>query len=61
MYEIERIENWSEKRGKLKDRYSGLSDEDLDYTEGKEDELVDRLHVATGKKREEIMRELHKL
>ncbi len=58
MFELERINNWSEKRGKLKERYTGLSDEDLEYTEGKEDELVDRLHVSTGKKREEIIREL---
>ncbi len=60
-FELERINNWNEKSAKLKERYSGLNDEDLHYTEGKEEELVERLHVSTGKKRKEIIRELERL
>lgn len=35
--------NWDEKRGKLKQKFANLTDDDLEYTEGKEDELVGRI------------------
>jgi len=60
-FELERIENWDEKSAALKERYFGLSDQDLQYTRGEEEDLINRLHVATGKKREELIRELKRL
>lgn len=46
--------NWNEIKGKLKAKYGELTDDDLTYTEGKEDELLGRLQKKTGKAKEEI-------
>ncbi len=46
--------NWNELKGKLKQKYAGLTDDDLLLTEGKEDELVGRLQEKLGKTKEEI-------
>ena len=35
--------NWNQLKGKLKQKYSELSEDDLAYAEGKEDELLGRL------------------
>lgn len=48
-------------KGKLKQRYGNLTDNDLQYTEGKEEELVGRIQEATGKSRKEVIRELKSL
>ncbi|HZH71501.1 MAG TPA: CsbD family protein [Mariniphaga sp.] len=53
--------NWNVLKGKLKQKYGDLSDNDLTYTEGKEDELVGRIQKATGKTREEVIREIRSL
>lgn len=47
---------WNELKGKLKQAHSSLSDDDLRYQEGKEDELVGRLQQKLGKSREEVIR-----
>ncbi|HLF62954.1 MAG TPA: CsbD family protein [Saprospiraceae bacterium] len=46
--------NWNMIRGKLKQQYAGLTDDDLQYVEGKEDELLGRIQRRTGKSRKEI-------
>lgn len=46
--------NWNVLKGKLKQSYGELTDDDLQYTEGKEDELVGRIQKATGKTKEEL-------
>src|SRR5438477_446053 len=38
--------NWNEVKGKLKQKYAQLTDDDLAFTEGKEDELLGRLGLA---------------
>lgn len=48
--------NWNEKRGKLKQEYGQLTDDDLAYSEGKEDELVGRLQRKLGKSKDEVRR-----
>lgn len=53
--------NWNEMKGKLKQRYADLTDDDLMYTEGKEDELLGRLQQKLGKSRDEIREELDQL
>jgi uncharacterized protein YjbJ (UPF0337 family) len=53
--------NWNEVKGKLKQRYGELSDDDLTYVEGKEDELLGRLQKKTGKSKEELRDEISKL
>ena len=46
--------NWNQLKGKLKQKYANLTDDDLMFTEGKEDELLGRIQVKTGKTKEEI-------
>jgi uncharacterized protein YjbJ (UPF0337 family) len=50
--------NWNVMKGKLKQKFADLTDNDLRYEEGKEDELLGRLQQRTGKTREEIERVL---
>lgn len=53
--------NWNELKGKIKQKYAKLTDDDLTYVEGKEDELLGRLQKRTGKERQEIINEINKL
>ncbi len=46
--------NWKEAKGKLKQRYGQLTDDDLVYEEGKEDEFFGRLQQKLGKSKEEV-------
>jgi uncharacterized protein YjbJ (UPF0337 family) len=46
--------NWNIAKGKLKQKWADLTDDDLDYVEGKEEELIGRIQKRTGKEREEI-------
>jgi uncharacterized protein YjbJ (UPF0337 family) len=45
---------WNEVAGKLKQQYANLTDDDLLFAEGKEDEMLGRLQVKLGKSKEEI-------
>lgn len=45
---------WNEVKGKLKQKYGELTDDDLTFAEGKEEELLGRLQQKLGKKKEEI-------
>ncbi|ODS77009.1 MAG: general stress protein CsbD [Cytophagaceae bacterium SCN 52-12] len=49
---------WNEIKGKLKQKYADLTDDDLLYVEGKEEELLGKLQQKLGKTRAEIEREL---
>jgi len=49
--------NWNEIKGKLKQKFSLLTDNDLLLIEGKQDEMLGRLQIKLGKTKEEI----HKL
>jgi len=46
--------SWNEMKGKLKQAYGNLTDDDLKYEEGKEDELLGRLQKKTGRAMDEI-------
>ena len=46
--------NWNELKGKLKQKYAMLTDDDLMFEEGKDDELLGRLQKKLGKTKEEI-------
>ncbi len=52
---------WNELKGKLKKSYSMLTDDDLVYEEGKEDELLGRIQQKTGKSRDDIVKFLKSL
>jgi uncharacterized protein YjbJ (UPF0337 family) len=45
--------------GKLKQAYGDLTDDDLAYSEGNEDQLVGRLQQKLGKTKEEIRRAIN--
>jgi uncharacterized protein YjbJ (UPF0337 family) len=53
--------NWNQIKGKLKQNYANLTDDDLTYIEGKEDELLGRLQEKTGKSKDEIKNEINKI
>jgi uncharacterized protein YjbJ (UPF0337 family) len=46
--------NWNIAKGKLKQKWGELTDDDLDYIEGKEDELVGRIQKRTGQTRDAV-------
>lgn len=52
---------WSELKGKLKQKYANLTDDDLLYAEGKEDELYGRIQQRIGKSKEEVKELIDKI
>ncbi len=46
--------SWNETKGKLKQKYADLTDDDLMFEEGKEDELLGRLQKKVGQTKEDI-------
>lgn len=50
--------NWNEIKGKLKQKYSDLTDDDVALAEGKEDELFGRLQKKLGKTKEQLINEI---
>ena len=46
---------WNEIKGKAKQAYGDLTDDDLTYEEGKGDETVGRLQQKLGKTRDEVV------
>jgi uncharacterized protein YjbJ (UPF0337 family) len=46
--------NWEQLKGKLKQKYADLTDDDLLYDEGKEQEMWGRLQEKIGKTEKEI-------
>ncbi|MFV8345318.1 CsbD family protein [Flavobacterium sp. ZB4P13] len=46
--------NWNELKGKLKQKFADLTDDDLLYEEGKEDEMWGKLQQKLGKTKKEI-------
>jgi uncharacterized protein YjbJ (UPF0337 family) len=61
MNKLELKGNWNQIKGKLKQKYGDLTDDDLTFAEGKEDELIGRLQTRLGKSKEDIRRELEEL
>jgi uncharacterized protein YjbJ (UPF0337 family) len=53
--------SWNELKGKLKQQYGNLTDDDLVFSEGKEDELLGRLQKRLGKSKDEVRQMIEKL
>jgi len=53
--------NWNELKGKIKQKYANLTDDDLLYEEGKDDELLGRIQKKTGIAKEELKSWIDKL
>jgi uncharacterized protein YjbJ (UPF0337 family) len=50
--------SWNEVKGKLNQRYGQLTDDDLRFAEGKQDEFLGRLQQKLGKSKEDLRREI---
>ena len=46
--------NWDEQKGKLKQKFATLTDDDLLFAEGKKEEMMGKLQVKLGKTKEEL-------
>ena len=52
---------WNEVKGKVKQAYADLTEDDLMYSEGKEDQLLGKLQTKTGKGRDELVKWINSL
>lgn len=59
MNKLEIKGNWNIAKGKLKQKWGQLTDDDLDVAEGKSDELVGRIQKRTGESKEAVERSIH--
>ena len=53
--------NWNELKGKLKQKFASLTDNDLMYEEGKRDKMLGKLQIKLGKTKEELYKILSSL
>ena len=58
MTKLEIKGSWNDVKGKLKQKYAQLTDDDLLFVEGKDEELVGRLQKSLGRTKEEIRAEI---
>ena len=54
MTKLELKGSWNEVKGKMKQKYAQLTDDDLTFTEGKDEELLGRLQKKLGQTKQEI-------
>jgi uncharacterized protein YjbJ (UPF0337 family) len=47
--------NWNEMKGKMKQAYGDLTDDDLERQEGNDDEFLGRLQQKMGKTKDEVI------
>ena len=50
--------NWNQIKGKLKQKYGQLTDQDLTFAEGKEDELLGRLQTRLDRTKDQLRAEI---
>ena len=55
MDKLELKGRWNELKGKAKQKHADLTDDDLKYEDGKEDELFGRLQTKLGKTKDEVV------
>jgi uncharacterized protein YjbJ (UPF0337 family) len=53
--------SWNEIKGKIKKQYATLTDDDLLYQDGKEDELLGRIQKKTGKTKDQVIKWIDQL
>jgi uncharacterized protein YjbJ (UPF0337 family) len=54
MNKLEVKGDWNIAKGKLKQKWAKLTDDDLRYIDGQEDELIGRIQKRTGAQREAV-------
>lgn len=47
--------NWNIAKGKLKQKYAQLTDDDLQFVQGKEEELIGRIQKRTGLAKDQVL------
>lgn len=52
---------WNEIKGKLKQKYAQLTDDDLTFVDGKDDEFLGRLQQRLGRAKEDLRQEISEL
>jgi uncharacterized protein YjbJ (UPF0337 family) len=53
--------SWNETKGKIKQAYGDITDDDLKHEEGKDDEFVGRLQKKIGKTKDEVIKWIEEL
>ncbi len=61
MDKLELKGGWNELKGKIKQAYGDLTDDDLTHEEGKDDEMLGKLQQKTGKSRDELVKWINSL
>jgi uncharacterized protein YjbJ (UPF0337 family) len=64
LYGMDKLElkgKWNEWKGKLKQQYAELTDDDLTYEDGKEDEMWGKIQTKTGKAKDDLVKWLKDL
>lgn len=61
MDKLELKGKWNEIKGKIKAEYGDLTDDDLQYEDGKDDELLGRLQQKLGKGKDELVKWIRSL
>ncbi|NCA85028.1 MAG: CsbD family protein [Clostridia bacterium] len=61
MNKLEVKGKWNVVKGKLKEKYGDLTDDDLTYIEGQEDQMLGRLQQRTGRAKQELIDEINKM
>lgn len=56
MNKLEMKGDWNIVKGRLKQKFGKLTDNNLSYTEGQEDELLGRIQKRLGQTKEEVER-----
>ena len=61
MDKLELKGGWNQVKGKIKQAYGNLTDDDLVHEEGKDDETLGKLQAKTGKSRDELVKWINSL
>jgi len=61
MNKTELIGNWNEQKGKLKQKFAFLTENDLMFEEGKEEEMYGKLQIKLGKTKAELHKIINEL
>jgi len=60
-WELKLKGSWNEVKGKMKQAYADLSDDDLKREEGKDDEIFGKIQQKLGKSKEEVIKWIQSL
>ncbi len=53
--------NWNVQKGKLKEKFAMLTDDDLLYAEGKKEEMLGKLQIKLGKTKDDLRKLIESL